>query len=200
MSEGVLQIFTRAPVPGNTKTRLIPILGSEGAAEFHKNILLKTLQTAQSSCFANIQVWCSSPHPFLQKCSRDFSYPLQRQKGKDLGERMLYALQQGIYQHKFAVLIGSDCPSLTASILDRAYLALKQGQDLVLGASEDGGYYLIGMCHAHRILFSDIYWGGKDVAEVTRKKAQNLALKPTELDMLYDIDTSEDYRRFTHLP
>jgi len=90
MNKGALLVFTRAPVPGQTKTRLIPLLGAQGAAEFHETVLSETLANAKASMFETVEIWCEPDinHPFLQQCSLNFSCALTVQHGNNLGEKM----------------------------------------------------------------------------------------------------------------
>jgi len=198
MIKGALLVFTRAPVPGQTKTRLIPILGTQGAAEFHEAILLKTLADAKASNYETVEIWCEPDinHLFLRKCSLDFSSALQIQKGNDLGEKMHHAIDVTLLTNNFVVLIGSDCPEISTDILNQSYQALSYGKDAVLGPSKDGGYYLIGLNAAKPEIFQDITWGERDVAERTRHNFTRLGLDYAELEELADIDTPEDYQRY----
>ncbi len=198
MNKSVLLVFTRAPVPGRTKTRLIPLLGEEGAADFHQSVLRSTLVSATSAQFSNIEIWCESEvnHPFLQQCAEDFSCTLQIQQGKDLGEKMHHAIHTTLATNEFVILVGSDCPAITTTILDEACQQLANGNDAVLGPSIDGGYYLIGLKQAGQKVFQGIEWSEADVAEKTRLNFDQLGLKYHELEVLADIDTPEDYRKY----
>lgn len=196
-NRGVLIIFTRAPVPGQTKTRLIPSLGAKGAATLHTRLLLNTLQEASCSSFSAIQLWCSPviEHPVFDSCAETFSTSFHLQAGDDLGVRMYNALENALKEFSFAVIVGSDCPDLNTEILNQAYTALADGQDAVLGPCEDGGYYLIGSRHAEYDIFMDIDWGSETVAETTRKKFRALGWSWLETERLWDVDTMQDIQR-----
>ncbi len=196
-SEGVLLVFTKTPIPGKTKTRLIPTLGEEGAARLHMSLLRNTLMHALRSQFSNVELWCtpSTEHPFLNECQYKFAVKLCRQEGNDLGQRMHHALLSALSYYPFAVIVGSDCPVLTTEILNHAYTKLDQGIDAVLGSSEDGGYYLIGAKRKDDTLFKDIHWGNSNVSAITRMKLSALGWQWHELDTLWDVDTPEDVER-----
>jgi len=198
MTKSALLVFTRAPVPGQTKTRLIPLLGAEGAAEFHKTVLQSTLVAANASDFGAVEIWSvtGNDHPFLTQCGLDYSCAMKIQQGNDLGERMHHATSITLAVNSFVVLIGSDCPAITIDILNQSYQHLSNGKDAVLGPSKDGGYYLIGLKKMNSRIFQDITWGEGNVAERTRQNFTDLGLDYVELEELDDIDIPEDYQRF----
>ncbi len=89
------------------------------------------------------------------------------------------------------VLIGSDCPEITAQILSSAFSQLTD-YDLVLGPARDGGYYLIGLTAPYPELFQDLPWGTAAVLANTQTRAAQLGLKTALLEPLTDIDRPED--------
>lgn len=195
MNNGALLIFTRAPLAGKTKTRLAPLLGAAGAARFHRDVLLATLEQARRSEFGARQLWCAADDPFLRQCCDDFHCSFHLQRGRDLGDRMRHAAATALAGAAPVVVIGSDCPALDAALLNRARRYLNDGKDAVLGAAEDGGYYLIGFSGALPEVFQGIAWGGRDVAADTRAHFRRLRLDYAELPVLADVDTPDDYRR-----
>lgn len=91
------------------------------------------------------------------------------------------------------VLIGSDLPGLPSRFLEEAFHVLEQrGQDLVLGPSRDGGYYLVGLSRSMPEIFNEIPWGGENVLMATTQKLTRLGLKAFFLPPWFDIDTPED--------
>jgi len=198
MIKSALLVFTRAPMPGQTKTRLIPLLGAQGAAEFHQTVLQSTLAVANASDFETIEIWCATEndHPLLKQCGLDYACAMKIQQGNDLGERMHHAIETTLAENAFVVLIGSDCPEITADILNQSYQHLSNGKDAVLGPASDGGYYLIGLKKSNSSIFQDIVWGEANVAERTRENFAELGLNYVELEELSDIDTPDDYQRY----
>ncbi len=196
--EGILQIFAKAPIPGNVKTRLIPKFGAVGAANLHKQLVQHCLQTLEK-LEHQIQLWCApnESHPFFQICQTDFGVSLHRQQGADLGERMTYAIANAAPIP--AVLIGSDCPSLTVQTIRDAFTALQQGNSVVLAPAEDGGYVLIGMRQVIPELFIDIPWGTSQVLAQTQARLHNLGLHWKELPTQWDVDYPKDVERFLKL-
>jgi rSAM/selenodomain-associated transferase 1 len=189
-------IFTRFPEPGSTKTRLIPVLGPEGACRLHcemtENIVAQ-VQKANKNYPLMMEIHFSggSPEQMAGWLGRDFVYVIQ-EKG-DLGTRMERAFQKAFRQGwKRVVLIGSDLPDLTPAIIQESLERLTD-HDLVLGPAWDGGYYLIGMKASRPGLFGNsIFWGTKEVLKNTLLKANQLGLKTALLPRLRDVDRPED--------
>jgi rSAM/selenodomain-associated transferase 1 len=202
MNKSALLVFTRAPVPGQTKTRLIPLLGAQGAADFHQSVLQLTLAESSASDFRTVEIWCATEidHPFLKQCELNYACAMKIQQGDDLGERMHYATETTLAENTFVVIIGSDCPAITTDILNQAHQHLSNGKDAVLGTAKDGGYYLIGLSVSNPEIFQDITWGEGNVAERTCQNFADLGLDYVELEELPDIDTPGDYQRYIRNP
>jgi rSAM/selenodomain-associated transferase 1 len=200
-TKSVLQIFSREPVPGNTKTRLIPSLGKQGAADLHKKLLKQIIEAACESQFSNIELWGTSDpdQSLLQEYMQQYHLRLCKQSGDDVGERMYHSSKEALDHYEFVVIIGSDCPLLTSQVLNKAYRMLKQGTDAVLGPTEDGGYYLIGLRRNNISIFKDIPWGEADVADMTRTKMRSLGWGWKELEYLWDVDRPADYERLKEI-
>ena len=115
------------------------------------------------------------------------------QEGKDLGEKMLQAFKDCLADYKRVLIIGSDCPYLSKQIIDEAFAALNEN-DLVIGPTEDGGYYLLGMKSLHSELFSDINWSTPMVFQSTLKIIHQKKLNTHILEKLSDIDFSSDWK------
>jgi uncharacterized protein len=196
-----IQVFARAPRAGETKTRLIPVLGPEGAARLQERLIHRTLQTAQAASPDGVELWCTpdTGHPFFIGCAGRYDVHLRVQTGDDLGERMHHALDDARRRGTHAVLVGTDCPALTAPHLRQAMAWLEEGADLVLGPAEDGGYVLIGAGRVEPELFRAIPWGTSQVLEETLTRARRLGLHVSCLPVLPDLDRPEDLDRFPEL-
>ncbi len=193
MSNGSLLVFARAPVPGRAKTRLIPELGAEGAAALHARLCHQTLKTACGLDDTRLELWCSPDcnHAFFRQCAEDYPLVLRTQQGKDLGQRMQRALALSLKKSPWAIIIGTDCPGLSTTDLRQAREILVT-HDAVLGPAQDGGYYLMGLKRAPSILFTDIPWGSREVAELTRQRMGLLNWEWDELRWQHDLDRPED--------
>lgn len=192
-----LLVFTRAPRAGQVKTRLIPQLGSQGAADFHARLIHHCLQMVTRAGMCPVELWCapSCHDPFFQACREHYGVVLHEQAQGDLGERMHKALESALQGAGAAILIGTDIPSIEAADIDAAFQALQQGKDAVVGPAHDGGYYLIGLRQPDRRLFEGITWGTSTVFQETRLRLQQLDMSWLCLREHADVDTPEDYRR-----
>ncbi len=190
-----LIIFTRYPEPGKTKTRMIPALGAEGAANLQRKMSEHTLKTArkwQQISGGKIVIHFAGGNMSLMSdwLGKDLKY--YPQVAGDLGSRMKHAFNQAFDNSaEKVVTIGIDCPDINLALLNQAFSTLSE-QDLVLGKAEDGGYYLIGLNHLIPELFHDINWGTSQVLAQTQNIANNLNLSTTYLSTLRDVDRPED--------
>lgn len=196
--EAVIMVFCKAPIPGQVKTRLIPALTGEGAAQLHCELTEKTLQTATQNRLCEVQLWCSTTidDPFFTVLAQVYSVGRQLQQGAGLGERMHHAFSQGLAHFSSAIVIGCDCPSFTSDDLEQALSQLNQGKPCVLAPAEDGGYVLIGLNQPQPSLFDDMPWGTGKVVGLTRQRLRSLNLDYHELSMQWDLDTPDDLKRY----
>lgn len=190
-------VFAKAPQPGTVKTRLIPVLGAQGAAALHARLVEHTLATACAAHAGALELHCApdATDPFFQLCSGKYGVALATQHSGDLGERMFYAFTGALAAATQVILIGTDCPALTARHLRQAHLALADGNDAVLAPAEDGGYALVGLARNDARLFENIPWGGTQVMAQTRERLRSLHWRWHELDTLWDVDRPADYQR-----
>jgi len=193
-SGGRLILFGRYPVPGHTKTRLIPALGSVGAADVQRRLTLMSLTTAlQSGLPASSVQFCYTGGTAYQvkQWLGHSGIGFSRQVGGNLGSRMQNALQAALTQgNQPAVLVGTDIPAMKTEHLKKAFEALNH-YDLVLGPSHDGGYWLIGTNRPLNV-FQGIPWSRPDVLTLTLAEARRQRLAVAQLDPLNDIDTQAD--------
>ncbi|HEY9597725.1 MAG TPA: TIGR04282 family arsenosugar biosynthesis glycosyltransferase [Cyanophyceae cyanobacterium] len=195
LTKECLIVFTRYPEPGKTKTRLIPMLGAEGAARLQHRMTENTLTQAKELEIIRPSVvkvyFTGGDRKLMQNwLGSDFIY--QQQSQGDLGQRMASAFQEAFAGGMTgAVIIGTDCPDLDAQLIAKAFHLL-QLYDLVLGPAEDGGYYLIGLRQLIPELFVGIPWSTDEVLQQTIRIAQALDLAIAYLPLLKDIDRPED--------
>ena len=195
-------VFAKAPVPGQAKTRLAPALGERGAAELHRQLLTRALRTAIAAELGPVELWCApdTHDPFFCACAEKFGLSLHDQGEGDLGMRMSRALESALADGAPALLIGSDCPALTAQYLRQAAAACGSGNHAVFGPAEDGGYALIGLARApSATLFENIAWGTSTVMQQTRLRLQGLGWRWIELGALWDVDRPSDLPRLRRL-
>ena len=193
-SKETLIIFTRYPESGKTKTRLIPALGEEGAAQLQKKLTEYTLKEV-AQLLVNIRVYFSGGNERLMKSWLGENYQCYPQTQGDLGEKLIFALQESFTDKiEKIVIIGIDCPDLKAALISQAFQQLSE-TDLVLGKAEDGGYYLIGLHRCIPELFQGIDWGSDQVLEQTVRIAERMGLTISYLPVLNDIDTPQDLEK-----
>lgn len=199
-------IFTRYPQPGKAKTRLIPALGAEAAADLQRQMTEYSLRQVRKwlalHSTGSAEIWFAgntdpATDRLLMQRWLGSNWVYQSQPSGDLGTRMATAFQTafaaGIDR---SVIMGTDCPGLDADRLAEAFAAL-QTHDLVLGGATDGGYYLIGLRQPVADLpvlnlFMGIEWSTAAVLQQTVKIAETLSLSIAYLDPLTDIDHPED--------
>ncbi|MDF0556621.1 TIGR04282 family arsenosugar biosynthesis glycosyltransferase [Kamptonema sp. UHCC 0994] len=189
-----LIIFTRYPEPGKTKTRLIPMLGIEGAAKLHRQLTEGTIWQAKQLLIHEfcIEVYFTggTKKLMLEWLGNEIIY--ENQVTGNLGEKMAAAFQISFNSGmEKVVLIGTDCPNLNADLMAKAFEEL-DGHDLVFGPALDGGYYLIGLRRFVPEIFRGINWGTAEVLGQSVAIAQNLNLAIAYLPPLADIDRPED--------
>ncbi|WP_377475785.1 MAG: TIGR04282 family arsenosugar biosynthesis glycosyltransferase [Microcoleus anatoxicus] len=190
-----LIIFTRYPAPGKAKTRLIPVLGKEGAANLHRLMTQRTIARAlslQNSRQLSVEIHYTGSSQQLMEDWLGTEIIYHQQSEGDLGARMLAAFQKSFNLgiEKVAI-IGTDCPKLKQQMLAKAFDDLSD-KDLVLGPAKDGGYYLIGLRCVIPELFDGIQWGSNEVFADTLAIAKKLGLNIGILPTLVDIDRPED--------
>jgi hypothetical protein len=189
-------IFAKAPIPGQVKTRLIPRLGVQGAADFQHRLLRRTLEMAFDAQLDSVSLWCtpSCAHPVFAACREAWGLALSEQRGDDLGARMLHAFST-LCPKGPVLLVGTDCPLLTVITLRRAAEALRAGRDAVFLPAEDGGYVLIGLHQPEPLLFENMPWGTHRVMAETRSRLSQLGWRWAEPEVLWDVDRPEDIDR-----
>lgn len=188
-------IFAKAPLPGLAKTRLIPALGAQGAADLARRLLLRAVQEAQSANVGPVEL-CVTP-AVTEEVWRTILIPAAVQwtdQGEgDLGERMARAAQRVLDCGEAVLLTGADCPELGAAQLQQAASALRRC-DATLVPAFDGGYVLLGLNRFHRSLFEGMVWSTDSVAAETVNRLKQLDWTLQSFPMLHDIDEPEDLK------
>jgi rSAM/selenodomain-associated transferase 1 len=189
-------VFVKAPVAAHAKTRLIPLLGPEGAAEFSRAMALDTIAVVQQVPGVQIHVayeahpqmpdlaWTGAPFGLL-------SFP---QAEGDLGVRLGRAVED-VYRRSGGpvVAIGTNVPRLSPELLDRAFEGLKSGGAAV-GPNEGGGYYAIGLKQPAARVFEDIDWSTPAVLQQTLARLKTAGLTCLRLPVQREINTPDDFK------
>ncbi len=216
-----LAVMTKAPQAGRVKTRLVPPLTPEEAAELNKCFLRDTAAAISSVCSGGLRrpnavntqllpgaqkappqcgpVAVYTPvgaeSAYTDVLPADFS--LLPQRGDEFGERLYFAVED-LFKCGFdsLCLIDSDSPTVPAENFEQAVELLSASEDrVVLGPSDDGGYYLIGMKKPHRHLFEQIDWSTERVLNQTMQRATEIGIEVKLLPTGYDVDDDASLRR-----
>ncbi len=154
------------------------------------------MRTALAADIGPVELWCApdSSHPSLAAFERH-GVTLHDQGPGNLGQRMQRAIEHALANGDSSVLMGSDCPALTAADLRLAAHAIQQDPDVAIVPAEDGGYVLIAARMCSPGLFDGIAWGGNQVMEQTRDRLRTLGWSWEELAQRWDVDRPQDYDR-----
>ncbi|MHB1676199.1 MAG: TIGR04282 family arsenosugar biosynthesis glycosyltransferase [Sulfuriferula sp.] len=188
-------IFTKAPQSGFAKTRLIPALGVQGAADLAQLMFTHTVTEALAAQVGPVEL-CVTPAA-ADAAWGTLAIPdtiqWSDQGEGDLGTRLARTTQRVIDGGESILLIGTDCPELTANHLQQAANTL-QYFDSTLIPTADGGYVLLGLNHFHPFIFSNIAWSTDTVAFETLCRIGQLRWSVTNQPMLHDIDEPDDLK------
>jgi rSAM/selenodomain-associated transferase 1 len=190
LSTTALVIFVRNPVTGQVKTRLAKDIGDERALAIYLQLLQHTLEITRSLSFRKFIYYADEVSDYdLWSVP---GYTKRKQRGNDLGERMLNAFKE-LFDQGFTriIIIGSDCLQLNTDTLERA-VALLESNSAVIGPASDGGYYLLGLTKFYPELFKDKPWSTDQVLSKTIDDFINQGISYTLLEELNDIDDATD--------
>jgi uncharacterized protein len=194
-----LCIMAKAPEAGQVKTRLCPPLSPEEAAQLYRCFLMdKIAQVRRVTAAEPVLAYAPEGAGGIFEALAP-GFRLLPQRGGDLTSRLLSVLER-LFEAGFggAIVIDSDTPTLPSGLLERAVThVVSREHDVVLGPSEDGGYYLIGLGRLHRALFEDMPWSTPVVLEETLRRVRDLGLTAAQLEPWYDVDTGADLDRLT---
>ena len=193
-----LLIFAKRPFPGKVKTRLVPHLSPEEAAELYRCMLGDVMEMVTN--FHDLALYLfyedmgGAREYFSRTAPGIMAHP---QRGNDLGERMEEAFRFAFSMgHGATVIIGTDAPDLPPAYIRDAYDRLENRKNgAVFGPCEDGGYYLLGLMRPNRALFHDLPWSSGRVLQESLKKAQDAGMEVSLLPMWHDVDTVTDLER-----
>ena len=190
MPGAAIALFTKWPAPGLAKTRLIPALGAKGATELHRKLVERTLAAVRDSGLPfELRVTGAPVWQFHQWLGEDLT--IVDQGGGDLGARLTRVPAP-------ALLIGSDAPDVTGTLLRKAAQALL-AHDAVFGPAADGGYWLLGLARPMPDLFTDMPWGTDAVGAETLSRLAECGVNAAILPILHDCDRPEDLARWPGL-
>ena len=181
--DATVAIFCRWPTPGKAKTRLIPGFGADGAAAIYDRLLAHTIAVARESGLRfELRSTGAAPNEFHDRYGADIA--VVDQGDGSLSDKLCRVPTP-------AIIIGSDCPGLTADLLHDAHEALSQNK-AVIGPASDGGYYLIGLREPAAFAFDRIDWSTPSVFDQTLSRFAAHDIRPVRLLELSDVDEPAD--------
>lgn len=188
--------MAKVPSAGNVKTRLQPFLSSEECAELSEAFLKDAFLKTKSIC-ENVILAYSPPEKInalrLLLSSQSIYF---EQTGRDLGQRMFNAFMFAFEQKTDSVvMIGTDSPTFPADYIEQAFEFLETNSDVVLGKTEDGGFYLIGLRKPEKGIFENVAWSSPQTFEQVYKNIKDLNLHLREVPSWYDVDEREDLKK-----
>lgn len=195
-----LIIFTRYPEAGKTKTRLIPALGEQGAADLQRRMtehLISRIDNLAASRSLTLEIRYEGGNETLMRSWLGDKFAYHPQPPGDLGHRMCTVFDEAFNNDvEKMIIIGTDIPGISADIITEALDQLDR-HDLVFGPARDGGYYLISVQRncwpkVNPILFENIAWGTEAVLSQTLLVAEKIGLSHMLLEILDDVDRPED--------
>jgi rSAM/selenodomain-associated transferase 1 len=199
-ARSAVAIMAKTPRAGEVKTRLCPPLSLAEAAELYRCFLLDKI--AQVNALQRATPVVSYSPTDAKQWFEDLTpshFLLIPQRGDDLGARILSTFDQ-LFRHGYTqvMVIDSDTPTLPTVCLEQALeLMAERHNDVVLGPTEDGGYYLIGLRRAHRELFEHMPWSTSQVFTETRRRSLQRGLTVACTAYWYDVDMPDDLRRLS---
>ncbi len=187
---GTVLIVAKAPASGRSKTRLVPPLSAQQAADLHQALLLDTLDACRAETDDTHILHASiDDAPAFARLAPDT--PLVLQEGYGLADALRLGIARNVRDGPVAI-VSSDVPGLPPGSIASTFHALAEGADVVLGPALDGGYWLIAMRAPHDAPFHDIPWSTPAVLAVTRRRCEEAGLKVAELPPWRDVDTLVD--------
>ncbi len=195
-----IAVFCRPLIAGPVKTRLIPKYGEDGSVRIYAQLVERVLQTvAETGASASLWVAGDTKHASVTNWAQRYSLPVHPQCEGDLGERMSNCLAMVAKKYERVLLIGTDCPALTAEHLHSAAAALSESCQWVFTPVEDGGYALVGSNAPSAEPFANIAWSTSQVMTQTRNALRTHALVWSETTTLWDVDEAADVERAQRL-
>lgn len=189
-------IMTKVPVAGKVKTRLQPFLNSDECAVLSKAFLRDAVGKAKSVCENLILAYTPREEIEVLKNILPANSNFIEQTGDDLGAKMCNAFASAFEnQNGAVVMIGTDSPTFPAGYLEQAFEYLAMETDVVLGKTEDGGFYLIGLRKPEKEIFENVRWSSPETFEQVFGNIKKSNLHLREVPSWYDVDEQADFEK-----
>jgi len=203
--------FAKWPELGKVKTRLAISVGDEKAFKIHINLMETVFNNIHGVENSDFELWLNkngfdqkaeSDNNFVTKAKssvfdilgkEDQTYRLQQ--GETLGDKMAQAFLSSLEGYRKVIIVGSDCPNVDQNTIKKASEVLNH-HDIVIQPAEDGGYVMVGVKRFQASLFEEVKWGQGKVFEQTLKNIKQNNYSYALLDLSWDVDDIDDYRRW----
>lgn len=185
-------LFAKPPVAGEVKTRLAATVGNDAAAQLARAFLLDTWEQITGLDWAQAIVATTGPLAAELGIAAD---RIWLQGDGDLGARITRILARGLTAHTASIAIGADTPGLPVDLLEAAHRELENGNDAVIGPTDDGGFYLLGLRRCPENLLADLPWSTEETFAATRARLDACGLRTIELPRWFDVDRPADLVR-----
>lgn len=190
-----LIVFAKPPAEGTVKTRLVPPLTPLQAADLYRRFLYDSLEQ-YDRLDSPVRIYFGEGDIPADLPRMTVPMSIHRQEGEGLGRRMANAFLESFSAgFNAAIIIGTDHPTLPDEFLNLAFDALADPMHTVIGPSEDGGYYLLGMNHFYPVVFKNMDYSHPDVFDQTIDRIGRTNAGITVLPTWYDVDTPEELRQ-----
>ncbi|CAN5623854.1 TIGR04282 family arsenosugar biosynthesis glycosyltransferase [soil metagenome] len=191
-------IMTKVPSAGNVKTRLQPFLSADECAALAGAFLKDAVNKAKTVCENVILAYSSHAEINALKKILPFQNNFIEQTGRDLGEKMFNAFKFVLEDRTDAVvMIGTDSPTFPSDFIEQAFEFLETNSDVVLGKTEDGGFYLIGLRKLESEIFENVAWSSPETFEQVFLNIHRLNLHLREVPSWYDVDEKKDFEKLS---
>ena len=188
-----LAVFVRPPTAGKAKTRLATLFGERGAAELYQAFVEDTLRLClrvRAAGRVELALWSAGPEDdIVSEWAGRLGVPVRLQPQGDLGVKLVAAFDEGLRRYERVVIIGSDAPTLPIGLIGAAFDSLERAS-VMLGPTNDGGYYAVGASHRVQPSFAGVRWSSTHTLGDTLKA--NAQRRVATIAPWYDIDEPED--------
>lgn len=196
MIDTLLAVFAKYWEPGNVKTRLAASVGSFRATAYYRGFLTTTLRRFESIADSRVVVFTPASRREEFAVLAGFAWELTPQSDGDLGERLRAFLESMLNRvARRVVILGADSPTLPVEYVQNAFDRLAS-HSVVLGPSEDGGYYLLGASGAVPAIFDNMPWSQPTLLDATLDRLAQHGVAPHLLAKWHDIDDAESLARY----
>ncbi len=191
VNKNLLIVFVKNIILGKVKTRLAKTIGNDKAFFVYKELVKITEDATQEIKNCDIHIYFSD----VVIKTKWLGFEKFVQEGENLGVKMQNAINNGFeYGYKKVLLIGSDLPDISSSIIQEGFKSL-QKNDIVFGPAEDGGYYLVGMKKMHSIIFENKPWSTKELLNITLNE-----LSDKKIHLLKTLNDIDEYKDLINYP